>query len=115
MPPSLRAGVTPTEGSDGSTFDTIRHFAGASQTLTQKVTEASPPLRWSSRGINGAIKANGTLSFQPLDGGRRSRVIFSITYDSGLMGKAIIPLVVRQTKVGAPKSFQRLKEILESS
>lgn len=107
--------VSGAPGSNGSTFDTIRHFAGASQTMTQKVTEANPPLRWSSRGINGAIKANGTLSFQPLDGGCRSRVTFSITYDSGLLGKAIIPLVVRQTKTGAPKSFQRLKEILEPS
>ena len=107
--------VSGAPGSEGSTFDTIRHFAGASQTMTQEVTEANPPLRWSSRGINGAIKANGTLSFQALDDGRRSRVTFSITYDSGLLGKAIIPLVVRQTKAGAPKSFQRLKEILEGS
>ena len=107
--------VSGAPGDDGSTFETIRHFAGASQTLTQMVTEADPPLRWSSRGVNGAVKANGTLTFQPLDGGRRSRVTFSITYDSGLLGKAIIPLVVRQTRAGAPKSFQRLKEILERS
>jgi uncharacterized membrane protein len=107
--------VSGAPGGAGSAFDTIRHFAGASQTMTQEVTEASPPLRWSSPGISGAVKANGTLSFQPLDGGRRSRVTFSITYDSGLLGKAIVPLIVRQTKAGAPKSFQRLKEILEGS
>ena len=107
--------VSGAPGGDSSTFDTIRHFAGANQTMTQEVTEANPPMRWSSRGINGAVKANGTLSFRPLDGGRRSHVTFSITFESGLLGKAIMPLVVRQTKQGAPKSFQRLKEILEST
>jgi uncharacterized membrane protein len=107
--------VSGAPGRAGSRFETIRHFAGANQTMTQEVTEANPPLRWSSRGINGAVKANGTLSFQPLDGARRSHVTFSITFESGLLGRAIIPLVVRQTKAGAPKSFQRLKEILEKS
>lgn len=107
------AAVSGTPGSDGSTFETTRQFAGARQRMTQLVIESNPPLSWSSRGLNGAVKANGTLRVEALDDGRRSRVTFSITFDAGILGKAIIPLVVRQTTAGAPKSFQRLKEILE--
>jgi uncharacterized protein YndB with AHSA1/START domain len=102
-------------GTLGSTFDTLRHFAGMPQSLTQEVVEAAPPERWATRGVTGAIKANAALTIAPLDGGRRSRVTFSITYDTGLLGKAVMPFVVRQTRAGAPKSFQRLKEILERS
>ena len=100
-------------GALGSTFDTLRRFAGMPQSLTQEVIEAEPPNRWATRGVNGAIKANAALTIAPLDGGRRSRVTFAITFDSGLLGKAVLPFVVRQTRAGAPKSFQRLKEILE--
>ena len=101
-------------GALGSTFDTIRHFAGMQQSLTQEVTEADPPTRWASRGVNGAIRANGAVTIAPLNGGRSSRITFSITFDSGWLGKAVMPMVLRQTKAGAPKSFQNLKQILES-
>lgn len=97
----------------GSTFDTIRHFAGMQQSLTQEVTEAEPPYRWASRGVTGAIRANAAVTIAPLNGGRSSRVTFSITYDSGWLGKAVMPMVVRQTKAGAPKSFKLLKKMME--
>jgi uncharacterized protein YndB with AHSA1/START domain len=102
-------------GAFGSTFDTTRHFAGMQQSLTQEVIEAEPPNRWASRGVTGAIRANAAVTIAPLNGGRSSRVTFSITYDSGWLGKAVMPMVVRQTKSGAPKSFQNLKAILEQS
>jgi hypothetical protein len=85
------------------------------QSLTQEVVEAAPPERWATRGVTGAIKANAAVTIAPLDRGRGSRVTFSITYDTGLLGKAVMPFVMRQTRAGAPKSFQRLKEILERS
>ena len=106
-----------TDGAPGalnSTFDTIRHFAGMKQSLTQEVIEALPPNRWASRGVTGAIRANAAVTIAPLNDGRSSRVTFSITYDSGWLGKAVMPMVVRQTKSGAPKSFQNLKQLLES-
>jgi uncharacterized membrane protein len=102
-------------GALGSTFDTLRRFAGMPQSLTQEVIEATPPSRWATRGVTGAIKANASVTIAPLDGALRSRVTFSITYDTGLLGKAVMPFVIRQTRAGAPKSFQRLKEILERS
>jgi uncharacterized membrane protein len=108
--------VRVTDGPPGalhSTFDTERHFAGMKQSLTQEVTEAEPPGRWATRGVTGAIRANAALTIGPLKGGASSRVTFSITYDSGWLGKAVMPMVVRQTKAGAPKSFQNLKQLLE--
>jgi uncharacterized membrane protein len=111
------AAVRVTDGAPGalnSTFDTVRHFAGMQQSLTQEVTEAEPPTRWATRGVTGAIRANAAVTIAPLDGGSRSRVTFSITYDSGWLGKAVMPLIVRQTKAGAPQSFQNLKQLLES-
>ena len=100
-------------GALGSTFDTIRHFAGMQQSYTQEVTEAEPPNRWASRGVGGAIRANGAVTIAPLSGGQSSRVTFSITFESGWLGKAVMPMVIRQIRAGAPKSFQNLKQILE--
>src|SRR6478736_4485059 len=55
-------------GALGSTFDTLRHFAGMPQSLTQEVVEAEPPGRWATRGVTGAIKAHGAVTIAPLDG-----------------------------------------------
>jgi uncharacterized protein YndB with AHSA1/START domain len=98
----------------GSRFTTTRHFGGAAQTLVQEVAEVDPPRRWVSRAISGAVRANGALTFEPLDGGSRTRVRFEIDYQAGGLGKVILPLVIRQTKSAAPASFQMLKERLET-
>jgi hypothetical protein len=52
---------------------------------------------------------------EPIDGGRSTRVTFDITYEPTAIGKLMMPLVMRQTRAGAPGSFKRLKTLLEAS
>jgi uncharacterized protein YndB with AHSA1/START domain len=99
----------------GSRFATTRRFAGAEQTLVQEVAEVDQPKRWAARAVSGPVRPSGTLTFEPLDGGARTRVVFEISYEAGGLGKVILPLVIRQTRNAAPASFRLLKERLEQS
>jgi uncharacterized protein YndB with AHSA1/START domain len=97
----------------GSQFETTRRIARRDQKLTQEITEDDPPRRWIAHGIDGPIRPTGTLTLEPIDGGRSTRVNFEITYEPTAVGKVIMPLVMRQTRAGAPGSFKRLKMLLE--
>jgi carbon monoxide dehydrogenase subunit G len=104
------------EGSGvGARFYTTRQIGPATQTIAQEVVELDAPRRWSARGVGGAMKANGTVTVEPLDSGRRSRITFSLDFEARGPLRAVLPLVVRQTRAGAPRSYQRLKERLERS
>jgi hypothetical protein len=54
------------------------------------------------------------LTFEPIDDGEGTRVTFQIEYEARGLGRAILPLVIRQTENGAPLSFQQLKRLLEA-
>lgn len=42
----------------GSRFTTTRRIGGADRTMTQEVTEISPPRTWSVRGVDGPMCTN---------------------------------------------------------
>jgi uncharacterized protein YndB with AHSA1/START domain len=98
----------------GARFTTTRHAGPTTQAIVQQVVESDPPRRWVARGVSGAMLANGTFTVEPLDGGRRSRVTFSLSFAAHGPMRAILPLIVRQTRSVAPKSYRLLKELLES-
>jgi hypothetical protein len=51
---------------------------------------------------------------EPLDGGRRSRVIIALELEGHGIGRLRVPLVVRrQVRRQLPKDEQKLKEVLE--
>src|SRR5512139_2758649 len=81
---------------DGGRFETIRRFAGARNILTQQVVQDDPPREWSARGLDGPIRAHASIRIEPLDGGRRSRVTFTLDFEAAGLGSAILPLVRRQ-------------------
>jgi uncharacterized protein YndB with AHSA1/START domain len=93
-------------------FVTTRRFARAERTLTQEITESSAPHRWAARGLDGPIRPTATITVEPSDGG--SRVTFSLDFEGHGMGVALLPLVRRQTRHGAPRSYANLKRLLES-
>ena len=104
------------EGSGvGAQFATTRQIGPAKQTIVQEITRDDPPLSWSARGISGLILANGRIDVEPLDEGRRSRVTFTLSFDARGAGRALLPLVERMTRAGAPRSYQNLKEMLEAA
>src|SRR5512132_2986397 len=58
----------------GSRFITTRRIGPAEQTMTQEITELSPPRRWAARGVDGPIRPSADVTVESLEGGTRSRV-----------------------------------------
>ena len=98
----------------GSRFTTKRRVPGGVQSYVQEVTELKPFKSWAVKGIEGTLRPNASIDVEPIDGGSRSRVTFSLSYGSSRAGRLLIPLVERATSKQAHRSYERLKEILES-
>jgi uncharacterized protein YndB with AHSA1/START domain len=100
----------------GSRFTTTRRIGRVERTMTQEITENSPPRRWAVRGVGGGpLRANATMTVEPIDGGTRSRVTMALDFQGRGIGRLIVPLVVRPMAAkGAPVSYRHLKERLES-
>jgi uncharacterized protein YndB with AHSA1/START domain len=97
----------------GSRFTTTRRVGGSERTMTQEVIERSVPRRWAARGVDGPIRPSATITVEPLDGGARSRVTFSLDFEGHGMGRALLPAVRRQTRRAAPVSYRNLRQRLE--
>jgi uncharacterized protein YndB with AHSA1/START domain len=97
----------------GSRFTTTRWIGRNERTMTQEITQSSPPRRWAVHGIDGPIRPDVSVTIEPLDDGARSRVTFSLDFKGHGFGKPLVPLVFRQARKGAPISYRHLKERLE--
>jgi len=98
----------------GGRFETTRRFAGAERTLTQQITRDDPPHAWAAKALDGPIRASASIIIEPLDGGTRSRVTFTLDFEGRGLGVSLLPLVRRQAAKGAPISYRNLKELLEA-
>ena len=98
----------------GSRFTTTRRIGPVEHNSTQAITELQAPRRFAARGIDGPLRAHATITIQPLDGGNRSKVTFTLDFEGQGMGKVLVPDVVRRMAAkGAPRSYRNLKERLE--
>ncbi len=97
----------------GWRFTTTRRVGGVERTMTQEVTEIDPPRSWAVHGVEGPIRPNASVTVEPLDGGRRSRVTFALDFEGHGIGRPLLPAVRRQTTKQAPMSYRNLKERLE--
>lgn len=98
----------------GSTFETIRRIGRFDVTQSQRLSESDPPHRWAAVGTDGPIRANATVSVEPLANGTHSRVTFTLDLRGPGIGRLMVPQVRRMAAKGAPKSHRRLKDLLES-
>jgi uncharacterized protein YndB with AHSA1/START domain len=100
--------------SAGSRFTTTRRIGPAEQTMTQEITELSPPRRWAARGVDGPLRPSAEVTVEPLAGGTRSRVTIALDFEGQGIGK-LLPLeaIRRMATKTAPKSYRNLKERLE--
>jgi uncharacterized protein YndB with AHSA1/START domain len=98
---------------DDSRFTTTRRVSGAERTMTQQITRNDPPRAWAAQGIDGPIRPDATITVEPIDGGTRSRVTFTLDFEGHGLGVPLIPLVRRQAQKGAPTSYDNLKKLLE--
>jgi uncharacterized protein YndB with AHSA1/START domain len=98
----------------GSRFTTTRRIGGAERTMTQQITEISPPRSWAAHGVDGPIRPSANVTVEPLNDGARSRVTFALDFEGHGIGKPLVPVVRRQALKGAPISYRNLKQRLES-
>jgi uncharacterized protein YndB with AHSA1/START domain len=96
----------------GSRFTTIRKIAGSERSMTQEITDNTPPRTWAARGVDGPIRPTATIEIKPLGDGR-CRATFGLEFDGHGAAAALAPLVRRAAAKGAPASYQRLKLKLE--
>jgi hypothetical protein len=100
----------------GSRVTQTRRVGRAERTMTAELTEVDPPKTWAGRGIDGPVRGIFKGTVEPLDDGARSRVTIDLDFEGhGMMGKLLVPLVVRrQAAKEMPRNMQHLKERLES-
>jgi len=99
----------------GSHVRETRRVPGGDRTMTCEVTEHDPPRRSSFRVLDGPVRAEGTISIEPIGDGSRSRVTFTIDFKGhGLAGKVLLPVAKTQARKQIPKDQARMKELLES-
>jgi uncharacterized membrane protein len=97
----------------GSRATDKRRLPGGTRDITYEITEHDPSRKASFRGVNGPIRPLGTVTVEPLDGGRRSRFTFEFELKGKGLGVLFTPFARANARKEIPKSHQRLKEILE--
>jgi uncharacterized protein YndB with AHSA1/START domain len=112
---SLQDVTVETEGPTrvGSRARDRRKVPGGVQEMTYEITEHDPPRRASFRGIDGPVRAIGTVTVQPAAGG--SRVTLELDFEGHGLGKLLLPLVRRQARKEVPQDQQQLKQRLEAT
>jgi len=99
---------------DATEFTTTRVIGGSERTMTQRITRDDPPHSWAAEGVDGPVRPNATVTVEPVDGGTRSRVTFTLDFAGHGIGVPIMPLVRRQARKVTPVSYRNLKKLLES-
>ena len=97
----------------GSRFTTTRRIGGTERTMTQELTERTPPSSWAARGVDGPIRPSASITVTALNDGTWSRVTFTLDFDGHGIGVPLVPFVRRQAEKAAPTSYQNLKNLLE--
>ena len=98
----------------GTRFTTTRRIGGVERSMTQEVTELRAPRSWAVRGVEGPIRPSARVTVEPLDGGTRSRLTFTLDFEGHGIGRPLVAAVRRQAARAAPVSYRALKERLEA-
>jgi uncharacterized membrane protein len=99
----------------GTRVKQTRRVGRGTRTFTLEVTEHDPPNRLAFQGIDGPVRPQGKITFEPLDGGERTRYSAQLDFDGHGLGVLLAPLVRRDASRQLPASLQRLKQRLEAS
>ena len=101
--------------SQGSRILLTRKTGPSTQTMTSELTAYNPPHDYAFRIVDGPVRAVGKGTFEPLDGGARTRFTFDLDFEGHGIGKLLIPLVVRRSAVKElERSHAALKRRLDS-
>jgi uncharacterized protein YndB with AHSA1/START domain len=100
---------------DGATFTTTRRIGRTDRSMTQRVTECAPPRRWAARAVDGPVRPDASISVEPLDGGTRSRVTFTLDFAGHGIGAPLVPIIRRMAARAAPVSYANAKRLIETA
>ncbi|MFI8965776.1 SRPBCC family protein [Streptomyces sp. NPDC053493] len=101
-------------GQAGEKVRVTRHMGRRDFDTDVELTKVDPPRSWHVHGTEGPVRPDLEGTVEPLDGGRRSRVTFSLDFEGHGMGKVLVPLVVKPgIRKEMARDEQTLKEILE--
>ncbi|HST24602.1 MAG TPA: SRPBCC family protein [Gaiellaceae bacterium] len=92
-----------------------RHVPGGTRTFPFEMTEFEPPSRSSFQVTAGPVRPHGTMTFEALDGGKGTRVTFTMEFHGHGLGVLLLPLVNRDARKLVPKDLETLKQRLESA
>jgi uncharacterized membrane protein len=98
----------------GSRATDTRRMPGGPRDITYEIVDHDPPRKTSFRGLEGPVRAVGTVTVEPLDDGSRSRVTLEFDLEGHGIGKLVAPLARRQARKQIPNNQLKLKERLES-
>jgi uncharacterized membrane protein len=90
-----------------------RKVPGGPRDMTYEVTEHDPPRKSSWRGLDGPVRAVGSVTVEPVDDGSRSRVTVAFDLEGHGIGVLFAPLARMQARKQVPNDQAKLKEILE--
>jgi hypothetical protein len=98
----------------GSSAVVTRRVGPRQLPATEEITELNPPRTWVVCGVGGPLIAIARGTIEPLDGGKRSRVMIALEFERHGIGRLLVPLIVRrQARRQLPRNQQQLKEVLE--
>ena len=99
----------------GSRITQTRRVGRGTRTFTLEVTAHEPPSRFAFKGIGGLVRSRGTITFEPLDGGQRTRYSVELDVEGHGLGVLLMPHARRIVRKELPENLQHLKQKLESS
>jgi uncharacterized membrane protein len=90
-----------------------RRVPGGERDIGFEVTEHDPPRKVAFHGTNGPVRPVGTVTFEPLDGGARTRLKLDFDLKGRGIGLLFAPFARSNARKEIPKDHRKLKEILE--
>jgi carbon monoxide dehydrogenase subunit G len=97
----------------GSIYSSVGVLLGREMTMDAEITQWDPPNIWGLKASSGPMKIQGTMTFEPKDGG--TLVIQDFQGELGGLFNIAEGLAVKQLQKQVETDGQTLKKILEDS
>jgi len=78
-----------------------------------EIVEYDPLRRLVARGLNGPVRPTVTVTFEPVEGGTRTKFTVGLELIGFGIGKVLVLLARRSARAHMPRENARLKAILE--
>jgi uncharacterized protein YndB with AHSA1/START domain len=98
----------------GSKCVMTRRVGGSVRTSVSEVTEVSPPRSWAVHGLDGPVRADVSVTVDPVSDGLGSHVTIRLDFRGYGAGAMLMPLVMRQARKEVPRSCENLRRRLET-